>query len=334
MIFLEIAMIIIGLGAVIYSIRISETSKKDLVVHDETNDVVNHEERENERLQNLLDSFTQKAETVCDDLDDRMSQMSTEKIMGMSEYSDQVLEKIEKNHEEVVFLYDMMNEKQEELKRLVHDVDSMKADLHDEAAREYQKMKEQEQQFDEMKKSMELDLLQFQAEQSKFRQEFEQLKDNKNSSAEKHSEEELNRAFDAALNDNNFDSMEDFEELLGQESFSTKKEQETAEDVQEIADAVSVYDAEIARIEEEEAKAVREKSQESNLVEGKDFPFEEEQSFVNDQYHPISEQGEIVNHNDEIISLYKKGRSILEISKMLSLGQGEVKFVIDLYNAR
>lgn len=334
MIFLEIAMILIGLGAVIYSIRISETSKKDSIDNDGTNEVLKDEVQEREQLQELLDSFTQRAETVCDDLDDRMSQMSTEKIMGMSEYSDQVLEKIEKNHEEVVFLYDMMNEKQEELKRLVHDVDSMKADLHDEAAREYQKMKEQEQQFDELKKSMELDLLQFQAEQSKFRQEFEQLKDSKNSLVEKHPEEELDRVFDDALNDNNFDSMEDFKELLGQESFSTKKEQETAEDVQEIADAASVYDAEIARIEEEEAKAVREKSQESNLVEKRDFSFGEEQSSVSEQYHPISDQGEIVNHNDEIISLYKKGRSILEISKMLSLGQGEVKFVIDLYNAR
>ena len=51
-------------------------------------------------------------------------------------------------------------------------------------------------------------------------------------------------------------------------------------------------------------------------------------------YTPLAEQEKMENHNDEIVSLYKKGRSILEISKMLSLGQGEVKFVIDLYNAR
>ena len=40
-----------------------------------------------------------------------------------------------------------------------------------------------------------------------------------------------------------------------------------------------------------------------------------------------------VDHSDEIISLYKKGRSVLEISKMLDIGQGEVKFVIDMYKA-
>ena len=52
------------------------------------------------------------------------------------------------------------------------------------------------------------------------------------------------------------------------------------------------------------------------------------------QYHSFREQNEFQNHNDEIIALYKKGRSVLDISRMLSLGQGEVKFVIDLYNAR
>ncbi len=40
-----------------------------------------------------------------------------------------------------------------------------------------------------------------------------------------------------------------------------------------------------------------------------------------------------VDRSDEIISLYKKGRSVLEISKMLDIGQGEVKFVIDMYKA-
>ena len=42
----------------------------------------------------------------------------------------------------------------------------------------------------------------------------------------------------------------------------------------------------------------------------------------------------LINSNSEIIALYKKGISILEISKMLLIGQGEVKLVVDLYNAR
>ena len=39
------------------------------------------------------------------------------------------------------------------------------------------------------------------------------------------------------------------------------------------------------------------------------------------------------NHNAEIIKLYKEGNSVFDISKLLSIGQGEVKLVIDLYKA-
>ena len=40
-----------------------------------------------------------------------MERISNEKIMAVNEYSDTVLEEIHKNHEEVVFLYDMLKNK-------------------------------------------------------------------------------------------------------------------------------------------------------------------------------------------------------------------------------
>lgn len=40
---------------------------------------------------------------------------------------------------------------------------------------------------------------------------------------------------------------------------------------------------------------------------------------------------QIDNKNDEILKLHKEGLSVLEISKTLGLGQGEVKLVIGLY---
>ena len=38
-----------------------------------------------------------------------------------------------------------------------------------------------------------------------------------------------------------------------------------------------------------------------------------------------------INRNDEIIALHKSGKSVMEISKLLGMGQGEVKLIIDLY---
>ena len=37
------------------------------------------------------------------------------------------------------------------------------------------------------------------------------------------------------------------------------------------------------------------------------------------------------NQNEQILKLYEAGKSILEISRELGLGQGEVKLVIDLF---
>ncbi|RKI44266.1 hypothetical protein D7V86_03565 [bacterium D16-51] len=318
MIFLEIAMIVIGLAAVIYSVRISDNTGK-VPKEDFDEPSLEDQEKERKQLQEMLDSFTRKAETVYDNLDERMSQVSNEKIMGISEYSDQVIGKIEKNHDEVVFLYDMMNEKQEEVKKLVHEIDSLRADLHDESAREYQKMREQGEQLDEMKKSIELDILELQSGHSRVHQENQQPASTGDGFMDEFSEanleeDEFDKEYEAVLNDEDFEGLEDFDALAKEASFIPEPDIEE-EDEEDDLDAASVYDAEIARIEEEEARAKMAPN-------------------VSEQYRPFSEQKEIVNHNDEILALYKKGRSVLDISKMLSLGQGEVKFVIDLYNAR
>lgn len=52
-----------------------------------------------------------------------LERLSNEKIMGVSEYADTVLSDIHKNHEEVVFLYDMLNDKQTALKNAVTEVE-------------------------------------------------------------------------------------------------------------------------------------------------------------------------------------------------------------------
>ena len=50
-----------------------------------------------------------------------LDRLSNEKIMAVNEYSDTVLESINNNHKEVMFLYDMLNNKQESLKETVRE---------------------------------------------------------------------------------------------------------------------------------------------------------------------------------------------------------------------
>ena len=51
-----------------------------------------------------------------------LARLSNEKIMAVSEYSDTVLSEIHKNHEEAIFLYDMLNSKHTNLKNTVSEV--------------------------------------------------------------------------------------------------------------------------------------------------------------------------------------------------------------------
>ncbi|MBR6771655.1 MAG: hypothetical protein IKM28_10610, partial [Lachnospiraceae bacterium] len=49
----------------------------------------------------------------------KIERLTNEKIMAVNEYSDTVLESINKNHKEVMFLYDMLNDKHISLKKTV-----------------------------------------------------------------------------------------------------------------------------------------------------------------------------------------------------------------------
>jgi hypothetical protein len=111
---LEIVMLIIGILIIILSCRIVahpnkdkyKNPYKDLYTHEELDSL---KEQQNEMLSSASEETIAKTE-------DYLSKLSNEKIMAVSEYSEQVLEKINRNHEEVVFLYNMLNHKEKDLK--------------------------------------------------------------------------------------------------------------------------------------------------------------------------------------------------------------------------
>lgn len=57
-----------------------------------------------------------------------LDKISNEKIMAVNEYSDTVLSEINKNHKEVIFLYDMLSNKQVDLKNTVRKAEQTKID--------------------------------------------------------------------------------------------------------------------------------------------------------------------------------------------------------------
>ena len=78
------------------------TEKEEQMIRDRVNEILS--DRQNE----LVDSTEERMNHLCND-----------KIMAVDEFSKQILEKIENNHQEVVFMYNMLNEKEKEVKNVI-----------------------------------------------------------------------------------------------------------------------------------------------------------------------------------------------------------------------
>ena len=77
-------------------------------------------ESETENIRKHVDEVVNEAVSYAEEKTERaLERVSNEKIMAVNEYSDTVLEEINKNHKEVMFLYEMLNDKQKNLKDTV-----------------------------------------------------------------------------------------------------------------------------------------------------------------------------------------------------------------------
>lgn len=98
--------------------EVSEQSKD--LAKEEIADMVS---REMEGIRGQVDDVLQEAVTYAMEKTERsLERLSNEKIMAVNEYSDTVLSEIHKNHEEAMFLYDMLNSKHTNLKNTVAEI--------------------------------------------------------------------------------------------------------------------------------------------------------------------------------------------------------------------
>ena len=80
-------------------------------------------EKEMRDLPLRLDAMTEETVTYHTQKAERaLERISNEKLMAVGEYSDTVLEQINKNHKEAMFLYDMLSDKDKELKEALQNV--------------------------------------------------------------------------------------------------------------------------------------------------------------------------------------------------------------------
>lgn len=197
-------------------------------------------EQELEGMRGRVDDVAEEAAAYAMEKTERaLERLSNEKIMAVGEYSDTVLSEIHRNHEEAMFLYDMLNNKHTSLKNTVSEVNL----------------------------------------------------------AVKGAEEKI------AL-------------LQGQVSAGTVKEEKTAEE----EDLFSVQEAAFDRLRPPAAEPdVPETARKEVSAPGQRSE------------NPQNTEDTGRNNKERIRTLYREGKSTVDIAKELGLGVGEVSLVIDLF---
>ena len=163
---LEIALLVFGVGAFAGSFLIKEKTKESeggqKIDPELIRSVIDKEMRDaKERVTEVVDETLEYAVEKTERASERIS---NEKIMAINEYSETVLADINKSHQEVMFLYDMLNVKHNNLKETVKHVDKTAKEAEEAAnaaaialaakAKEEAEAKEREKQEEEARKRL------------------------------------------------------------------------------------------------------------------------------------------------------------------------------------
>ena len=310
---IEIVLLILGIGAFIVSYFIPD--KKDEMTsgglsEEEIRKLVRDEyEQSKEKADDLTDetiSYTmEKAER-------QLERITNEKMMAMGEYSDTILNQISKNHQEVVFLSDMLNNNKNDLTVFLGQAiqDAKEANTLAQEAVENSKKASDDAKvaYEKSVTAMDNSVV---------------AEDNMLNARRIIQGEEKKVPKSPNLDDiiPEFDTYEP-PAILGDKSAETKK----ADDA-EAKEVDKSKDSDKADVKEAVKESKKTKTKESSKTKiGKKAQVENMPSFKFDMGN--ASPG---NNNEKILKLHNQGKSNVAIAKELGLGVGEVKLVIDLF---
>ncbi len=325
----EIALFILGVAFIIISFFIvggNERSAKDA-----TRSALDNSEYE-ELHEAFVEKTNRKADLILHDTEDKLESLSNDKIIAVGEYSDQVLEKIEGNDKKVTFLYQMLNDKEEELKATVLGMENTRIDC-EKLLREVASAKEA---VDKAAAAAENRLSAAEALANSL---------SEMSLAQTQAANMTSESIDAGRTLNGSDTEELNNTALAVSKAVQNSTKTTNNNVKPAAVTTTVRNAGTAgkapagtgRPAAQAGGTARRttpaQGASGQTAAQKKRPAAPQVSVSEMRASEGSENldtGEI-NRNDEIIALHKSGKSIMEISKLLGMGQGEVKLIIDLY---
>ena len=297
--------IVIFIGSFLIPERKTRSGKEEVVIDEKKiHDLV---EKEVEEAQGKITDIVDETITYAMEKTERsMDRLTNEKMMAVNEYSDTVLSEINKNHQEVVFLYDMLNDKHENLKNTVTEVEKTAKEVR------------------QTVKDAEINVRELTAQEG---------------SPEPVSVEVQTAQQEAA-------QQPEFELFGASGAFAPEKvtvaeppktPKKSAATAKARTQAVLETDRESTSKEQETAgKGMAEKTTEKAAAKPaarKRTTKPKTEAEVPDVAVSLDKAGKsgARNSNEKILELHKAGKSNMAIAKELGLGIGEVKLVIDLF---
>lgn len=221
-----------------------------------------------------------------------LERVTNEKIMAVNEYSDTVLEAIHKNHEEVLFLYDMLNDKHDKLTSTAVEVEKKSKET-------LQRVKDAEAVSAEVVSAEPINPAVAEVSTA----------ESASDTAEKKKPASKKAAGKKAVREKATAEKRAAEPTIPEEAAAEKA-----------AQTVNEKPFTLLQPQQISEKAVNDKTDKAS---GAELP-KLDLSFAD-----TGEDGK--NNNEKILALHKAGRSNIAIAKELGLGIGEVKLVIDLF---
>ena len=234
--------------------------------------------------------FSDKLSAISEDklggFADKMSEIANDKMLAINDMSGQLIEKIEQNHKEVIFLYDMLNEKSDYLKDFSAKIDGLRHELE----REEERIKALNNDIDDKLVKV-----------KEVRQTV--IAKPGNPVAAK---QEKSRRVPTGIEQARAANKPAEVPAQAKNLVKMKKEvEDIPSDINDIfeADERDIFkDAEVPEITEEI-----------------------------DEIDLSPELTEELSTNDKILKMHSEGKSVMEISKELGMGQGEVQLILGLY---
>ena len=315
---LEITLVLVGIVFLIGSFMVKDKLSK--------NDLDKIADMSAEELKVITEKEIKNAESAIDGmLDEHIASKTDEtkrdleketnsKIMAINEYSDTVLDSINKSHNEIMFLYSMLNDKHEELTRLSGNIEKITA----QAKKTFEPVEASK--INNLSNKTVLNAKQV-------------VNAAPVSNRQAVTESRGIASSDIVTGTKNTASVKK-QNVSAQNMMSQHAAAQNIMSQNTVVRNTAVPNTVVPNMAAQNAVAqnvavsnmtAQNMTASNTAMQSRNLSDTDVQS---GRVYDISE----INHNPQILRLYKSGKNIVEIAKELGLGKGEVKLVIDLYN--